>query len=77
MKSLAGDGSIKQPRFGPAYPRCEFPVSSSHESIKSVRISIRQDLEDRCFTNLNEDRKRFSLIETFLDPRTKSLGRTN
>jgi hypothetical protein len=32
-------------------------VSSVHESIEVARMSIRQDLEDRWVTNLNEDRK--------------------
>jgi hypothetical protein len=36
-------------------------------------MSIRQDLEDRWVTNLNEDRKIFYLITTLFDPRTKSL----
>jgi hypothetical protein len=53
MKSLAEHGSIKQPWFGPANPRREFPVSSAHESINAARLSIRQDLEDRWVTNLN------------------------
>jgi hypothetical protein len=65
---------MKQTWFGPANPRCEFPVSSSHESIKVVRLSIRQDLQDRWVTNLNEDRKSFFLIASLLDPRTKSLS---
>jgi hypothetical protein len=59
MKSLAEDGSIKHPWFGPGNPCREFTVSSAHESIKTVRIRIRQDLEDRWLTNLREDRKRF------------------
>ena len=74
MKSLAEHGSIKQPWFGPANPRREFPVSSAHESIKAGRSSIRQDLQDRWVTNLNEDRKRFFLIASLLDPHTKSLS---
>jgi hypothetical protein len=74
MKSLAENGSIKQPWFGPANPRREFPVSSAHESIKVARLSIRQDLEDRWVTNLNEERKSFFLIASLLDPRTKSLS---
>ena len=49
-------------------------MSSSHESIKSARLSIRQDLEDRWVTNLNEDRKRFFLIASLLDPHTKFLA---
>jgi len=52
MKSLAEHGSINQPWFGPGNPRCE-PVSSTHESIKTTRLSIREDLEDRWVTNLN------------------------
>ena len=74
MKSLAEHGTMKQPWFGPANPRREFPVSSAHESIKVARLSIRQDLEDRWVTNLNEDRKSFFLIASLLDPRTKSLS---
>jgi hypothetical protein len=38
MKRPAEHGSIKQPWFGPANPWCEFPVSSTHESIKVTRI---------------------------------------
>jgi hypothetical protein len=71
MKSVAEDGSIKQPWFGPANPRREFPVTSVHESIKVVRLSIRQDLQDRWVTNSNEDRKSFFLIASLLDPHTK------
>ncbi len=74
MKNLGEHGSIKKPWFGPANPWCEFPVSSSHESIKAARLSIRQDLEDRWVTNLSEDRKRFFLIASLLDPHTKSLS---
>jgi hypothetical protein len=50
------------------------PVSSAHESIKVARLSIRQDLEDRWVTNLNEERKSFFLIASLLDPHTKSLS---
>ena len=74
MKSLAGDGSIKQPWFGKGNTRSEFPVSSAHESIKSARQSVREDLELRWVTNLNEERKRFYLISTLLDPHTKMLS---
>ncbi len=49
-------------------------MSSAHESIKSARLSIRQDLEDRWVTNLKEDRKGFFLIVSLLDPHTKSLS---
>ena len=74
MKSLAEDRSIKQPWFGPGNPRREFPVSSVHESSTASHISIRQDLEDRWVTNMNDDRKRFYLIASLLDPRTKFLS---
>ena len=49
-------------------------MSSSHESIKAARLSIRQDLQDRWVTNLNEDRKSFFLIASLLDPHTKLLS---
>ena len=76
MKSLVADGSIKQPWFGKGNARSEFPVSSAfgHESIKSARKSVRDDLELRWVTNLSEERKRFYLIATLLDPRTKLLS---
>ncbi len=57
MKSLAGDGSIKQPWFGKGNARSEFPVSSAHEFVKSARKSVREDLELRWVTNLSEERK--------------------
>ncbi len=72
MKSLTEHGSINDTgnsRVCSANPRCEFPVSSAHESIKVARLSIRQDLQDRWVTNLNEDRKFFFLIASLLDPR--------
>ena len=74
MKSLAGDGRIKQPWFGKGNARSEFPVSSAHESIKSARKSVREDLERRWVTNLSEERKRFYLIASLLDPHTKMLS---
>jgi hypothetical protein len=49
-------------------------VSSTHESIKSARKSVREDLELRWVTNLSEERKRFYLIGTLLDPHTKILS---
>ncbi len=64
MKNLAGDGSIKQSWFGKGNERSEFPVSSAHESVKSARKSVREDLELRWVTNLSEERKRFYLIAT-------------
>ena len=49
-------------------------MSSAHESIKSAHKSVREDLELRWVTNLSEERKRFYLIATLLDPRTKMLS---
>ena len=63
-----------QPWFGKGNARSEFPVSSVHESIKSARKSVREDLELRWVTNLSEERKRFYLIATLLDPHTKLLS---
>jgi hypothetical protein len=51
----------------------EFPVSSVHTCVQSVRKNIRGDMEDRWVTNLNEDRKRFYLVSSLLDPLTKIL----
>jgi len=62
---------LNSPWFGKGNARSEFPVSSAHESIKSARKSVREDLELRWVTNLSEERKRFHLITTLLDPRTK------
>ncbi len=76
-KSLAGDGSIKQSWFRKGNSRSEFPVSLDHESIKSSRKSVREDLELRWVTNLSEERKRFYLIATLLDPHTKLLSFCN
>ena len=72
--NLTGDGSIKQPWFGKGNVRSEFPVSSVHESMKSARKNVREDLELRWVTNLSEERKRFYLIASLLDPRTKMLS---
>ena len=49
-------------------------MSSDHESIKSARQNVREDLELRWITNLCEERKRFYLIATLLDPHTKLLS---
>ena len=49
-------------------------MSSAHESVKSARKSVREDLELRWVTNLSEERKRFYLIATLLDPHTKLLS---
>ena len=52
----------------------EFPVSSEHVCVQSVRQNIREDMEDRWVTNLSEDRKRFYLVSSLLDPHTKMLS---
>ena len=41
--------------------------------VQSIRKNIREDLEDRWVTKLSEDRKRFYLVASQLDPRTKML----
>jgi hypothetical protein len=73
IKIFGGDGSSKQPCLGKGNARSKFLVSSAHESIKSARKSVREDLDLRWVTNLTEERKRFSLIATLLDPHTKML----
>ena len=45
-----------------------------HVCVQSVRTNIREDMEDRWVTNLSEDRKRFYLVSSLLDPRTKMLS---
>jgi hypothetical protein len=52
----------------------EFPVSSVHVCVQSVLKNIREDMEDRWVTNLSEDRKRFYLVSSPLDPHTKMLS---
>ena len=47
---------------------------SSHSCVQSVRNNIREDMEDRWVTNLSEDRKRFYLVSSLLDPHTKMLS---
>ena len=49
-------------------------AASTSQQIKSARKSVREDLELRWVTNLSEERKRFYLITTLLDPRTKLLS---
>jgi hypothetical protein len=68
------DGGMKHPWVDKGNSRSEFPVTSVHESIKSARKSVREDLELRRVTNLSEERKRFYLIATLLDPRIKVLS---
>ena len=74
MRSLSEDAPIQQTWLGTANVRREFPVSSAHACVQSVRKNIREDMEDRWVTNLREDRKRFYLVSSLLDPRTKMLS---
>ena len=60
--------------MGTGNVRREFPVSSVHVCVQSVRKNIREDMEDRWVTNLSEDRKRFYLVSSLLDPHTKMLS---
>jgi hypothetical protein len=68
IKSLAEDGSIKQPWFDPGNASSEFPVWSFHESIKAPRMSIREDLGVSGHKLLSEDRRRFYLVVMKLYP---------
>ena len=74
MRSLSEDSLIKQTWLAPANVRREFPVSSAHVCVQSVRKNIREDMEDRWVTTLSEDRKRFYLVSSLLDPRTRMLS---
>ncbi len=49
-------------------------MSSTHVCVQYVRQNIREDTEDRWVTNLSEDRKRFYLVSSLLDPHTKMLS---
>ncbi len=50
-------------------------MSSAHDCVKSaVRKNIIEDLKDRQVTNLREERKKFYLLVTQLDPPTKMLS---
>jgi hypothetical protein len=51
-----------------------FVVSSVHDCVQSVRKNIREDMEDKWVKNLSEDRKRFYLVSSLLDPHTKMLS---
>ncbi len=74
IRSLSEDASIQQTWLGTANVRRQFPVSSAHVYVQSARKNIREDLKDRWVTNLSEDRKRFYLVASQLDPRTKMLS---
>ena len=66
IKSHGGDGSIKQPWFVKGNSRSEFPVSSAHESIKSARKSVSEDLELRWVTNLRRKGRDFISLQHYL-----------
>jgi hypothetical protein len=51
-----------------------FVVSSVHDCVQSVRKNIREDMEDKWVKNLSEERKRFYLVSSLLDPHTKMLS---
>jgi hypothetical protein len=74
MRSLSEDDPIKQTWMGTGNVHREFPVSSAHACVQSVRKNIREDMEDRWVTNLSEDRKRFYLVSSLLDLYTKMLS---
>jgi hypothetical protein len=74
MRSLSEDAPIKQTWLGTGNVHREFAVSSAHACVQSVRQNIREDMEDRWVTNLSEDRKRFYLVSSLLDPHTKMLS---
>ena len=46
----------------------------SHKPINSARTNISEDLKGRWATDISEERKRFYLVATQLDPRTKMLS---
>jgi hypothetical protein len=74
MRSLSEDAPIKQTWMDAGNVHREFPMSSVHDCVQSVHQNIREDMEDRWVTNLNEDRKRFYLVSSLLDPHTKMLS---
>jgi hypothetical protein len=74
MRSLSEDTPIKQTWMDTGNVLREIPLSSVHACVQSVRKNIREDMEDRWVTNLSEDRKRFYLVSSLLDPRTKMLS---
>ena len=49
-------------------------LPNDHVCVRSVRKNIREDMEDRWVTTLSEDRKRFYLVSSLLDPHTKMLS---
>jgi hypothetical protein len=63
-KDLAGHTNVRR----------EFQVSTTHDCVQYVRQNIREDMEDIWVTNLSEDRKRFYLVSSLLDPHTEILS---
>ena len=54
MRSLSEDAPIMQIWLVTGNELREFPVSSVHACVQSVLQNIREDLENRWFTNLRE-----------------------
>ncbi len=73
-ESFREDAPMKKTWLGTGNVRREFPVSLAHACVQYVRQNIREDMEDRWVTNLSEDRKRFYLVSSLLDPRTRMLS---
>ena len=74
MRRVSEDARIKQVWLGTGNVLREFPMSSAHACVQSVRKNIREDMEDRWVTNLSEGRQRFYLVSSLLDPHTKILS---
>ena len=55
MRSLSEDAPIQQTWLGTANVRREFPVSSAHACVQSVRKNIREDMEDRLSCSVRPD----------------------
>ena len=69
MIVLNGRGLVKKTRG--ASSLCLRTMNPSNQHAKSSGRTLR--LEFRWVTNLSEERKRFYLIDTLLDPRTKMI----
>jgi hypothetical protein len=74
MMSLSEDAPINQTWLDTANMLREFSVSSVYVCVQYVLQNIREDMEDRWVTNLSEDRKRFYVVSSLLDPHTKMLS---
>ena len=69
-----GEGGGDEEEDGESEDDDEDGQGTGHDCVQSVRKNIREDMEDRWVTNLSEDRKRFYLVTSQLDPRTKMLS---